>query len=168
MTKWNAFYILDPFSLAEKTLTFVVKGTDHLNFDSKVKSFKITGSSAEDSINAANSDLESSGIQTATLDTNQFSESLMMMDDVPSQIAPLKGTNNLKPELHSEDKDFLTKLAYIKELATKFLTSNKTQAMFSIFIDLNSLAKAHGEKSAAMADAQKIVANCCFPAIGPD
>ncbi|XP_055851843.1 ATPase H(+)-transporting accessory protein 2 [Episyrphus balteatus] len=158
-TKWNALFVIDPFDLADKTLTIVVEGTDHLNFnDIKVKSFKMIGNSAQDSINAASSDMESSGTQTYALDTNQFSESLMMLDDVPNQIAPLKGTNNLKPELHSEDKDLLTKLAYIKELATKFLTSNKTQSMFNIFIDLNSLAKAHGEKSAAMADALKIVA----------
>jgi len=122
------------------------------------------GSSSEESMNAVSSELESSaGVQTCSIVFDQSSDARSNIADclgeVPSQAVPLKSTNSLKPELHSEDKDFLTQLFYIKEMLGKHLTCSKGPTVLTVSLSLDPIAKAHGEKSAAMAEAKKLIAS---------
>lgn len=161
--RWNGLFINDVFSLPQCAMVVIVQGVDSLNFNSKVKTYPMVGSSSEESMNAVSSELESAGIQTCSIAFDQSSDALSSITDcfgeTPAQVAPLKATNSLKPELHSEDKDYLTQMAYLKDLFSKHSTCNSRPNLLTVRISLEPIAKAHGEKSPALADARKLLTN---------
>lgn len=162
--KFNGLYINNVFDLPQCALVVIVEGVDHINFNSKVKTYQMIGSSSEESMNAVSSELESSaGVQTCSIVFDQSSDDRSSIADcfgeVPSQIAAFKGTSNLKPDLHLEDRNFLTHLERIKEIFSKHMTCSKGTTLITMKISLEPIAKAHGEKSAALAEARKMLAS---------
>lgn len=54
-TQWSGLYISDPFNLPKSAVTIVVNGETHLKLSDKVKTFKLSGSDAGESLNALTS-----------------------------------------------------------------------------------------------------------------
>ncbi|XP_055906019.1 ATPase H(+)-transporting accessory protein 2 [Eupeodes corollae] len=159
--KWSGMFITNPFGTPKNALVVIVRDIDSLNLNSKTKTYRLMGSSSLESMNAVSSDFESSNIQAATLDFNQLSEAMLTMETLfgETHVGPIKATNSLKPELHSEDKDFLTQIAYLEKAATNYLNSPQSTTLLVINISLEPISKAHGEKSPALAEARKLIAN---------
>lgn len=70
---------------------------------------------------------------------------------------PPKTPSNLKPELHSEDKLFLTQITYINALAEKIKSTNSVPKSLLVRIPVIGLTTAHGEKSPALEDVRKML-----------
>lgn len=70
---------------------------------------------------------------------------------------PPKTPSNLKPELHSEDKLFLTQVTYINALAEKIKSTNSVPKSLLVRIPVTGLVTAHGEKSPALDDVRKLL-----------
>lgn len=66
-------------------------------------------------------------------------------------------TLNLKPELHSEDKLFLTQITYMNALAEKIKSTNSVPKSLFVRIPVTGLVTAHGEKSPAFEDVRKLL-----------
>lgn len=155
-TQWSGLYISDPFNLPKSAVTIVVNGETHLKLSDKVKTFKLSGSDAGESLNALTSIMNVVDIDLSqdVSQLDQFAEVFGVLDtsNIP------KETSDLKPQLHSEDKLFLQQIAVINQLADVLKSNDQLPTFTVIQTSLLPIRRAHGEKSAAMHEAEQLLA----------
>lgn len=175
---WSGLTIVDPFEIPKRTVAVYIDGTDDIHTNDKVKSYPIRGD-VEDAINVWSTDLKFSNSDVADIDLNQIDEAVSlrvitsfffysylfkilsyknMFSETPNLEIAMKSNKNLKPELHSEDKEFLQIKELFSNIALKYQVENNRKSLMILRASLLPIAKAHGEKSAAMTEARKLIA----------
>lgn len=153
--KWTGLNILDPFNLPENVITIMLDGVT----DSKLsaigeKTFQLEDYGVEDSLNAVIAQFEADNEPACVMNFENFEEAIENFNAFVGSVAVDSVSSiNLKPELHIDDKQYLSTIAYIRAIAPNMDKLLKKCKFLSISLSVESIAKGHGEKSAAMTEA---------------
>lgn len=159
---WKGLYINDPFSPATGVVTIVIDGVssfDHVN-SAKTHSFELDGSGAQESLDSLVFRVQEHNAVAIDLDLTQGFDVLDQYTALLGDITPIsdKMVSSLKPS-NAEDKLFLQQISTINALAETIPSLEKLPTFITIRLSLTPIIKSHSLVSAAVTDAQKLLAN---------
>ncbi|KAH8294025.1 hypothetical protein KR054_007479, partial [Drosophila jambulina] len=156
---WSGMTINDPFNLAKGVILVHVSGISHVTTAGNVKSYELTGSNTDTSLNALAAELEAANEPVCDINFEQFDNGVQAwkacFGDFEAPAA--KPTKNLNPSLHSADKQFLQEVGFINGAADHLAEMTKPSNVLLIRVSVDGVAKAHGEKSVAVDEANKLL-----------
>ncbi|EDV43304.1 uncharacterized protein Dana_GF16587 [Drosophila ananassae] len=158
-SNWNGVTINDPFNLAKGVIVVHVKGTGHVTTSGNAKSYELTGSRTDASLNALAAELEATNEPVCDINFEQFDDGVQSWKSCfgDFEVSAAKPTKHLNPSLHSADKQFLQEIGYINGAAEHLAEMAKPSNVLLIRVSVDGVAKAHGEKSVAMDEAKKLL-----------
>ncbi|KAL5282796.1 ATP6AP2 family protein [Megaselia abdita] len=158
-SEFGGLYIRDPFSTPKSSVTVFVDGLDSLSVTAKPqKTYKTVGDSYSIPADFDIWDSEKPSDDIVNVDLEKVDEHSETFANIFAEMPkPPKTPNNLKPELHSEDKLFLAQVTYINAFAEKIKSTGSVPKSLLIRIPVTGLVTAHGEKSPALDDVRKLL-----------
>lgn len=157
-SKWDGFYIKDPFQLPKGVINVLVEGVNEIHLNQKTKTFSLSGESSEDSLNMITSTVEAMNSPVVNVDLNDGIDSLLTYTDLLGKFEiplKLKSSGSFKPDDYPQDKLFLQQISAIKALSTQMSNIRKKPSLINIRLSLNPLIDAHGADSPIIAEALK-------------
>ncbi|KAH8308088.1 hypothetical protein KR059_006026, partial [Drosophila kikkawai] len=158
-SNWNGMTINDPFNLAKGVILVHVSGISHVTTAGDVKSYELTGAHTDSSLNALAAELEAANEPVCDINFEQFDNGVQAWKSCFGDFeAPAaKPTKNLNPSLHSADKQFLQEIGFINGAADHLAEMAKPANVLLMRVSVDGVAKAHGEKSVAVDEANKLL-----------
>ncbi|XP_017078661.1 ATPase H(+)-transporting accessory protein 2 [Drosophila eugracilis] len=158
-SNWNGLTINDPFNLAKGVIVVHVQGISHVTTAGNVKSYELTGSRTDGSLNALAAELEAANEPVCDINFEEFDNGVQAWKscfgdfDTPAA----KPTKHLNPSLHSADKQVLQEIGFINAAADHLAEMAKPSNVLLLRVSVDGVAKAHGEKSVAVDEANKLL-----------
>ncbi|XP_037950808.1 ATPase H(+)-transporting accessory protein 2 [Teleopsis dalmanni] len=162
VSKWSGLIIKDPFTLAKGVITVLVEGVDSIPVSSEAKTYGLQGDESGESLNLLATDLEANNVPICYIDFNRFDDAVGAYNSCfgeNTDTSTVKDTKYLNPALHTADKQFLQTIGLINSAAEHLSSMQKPSNFVLIRLPLDSIAKAHGVKSEAMAEATKLISS---------
>ncbi|EDX13655.1 ATPase H(+)-transporting accessory protein 2 [Drosophila simulans] len=158
-TNWNGLTINDPFNLAKGVILVHVQGIGHVTTAGNVKTYELTGSGTDASLNALAAELEAANEPVCDINFEQFNDGVQAWKSCFGDFeAPAaKPTKHLNPSLHTADKQFLQEVGFINSAADHLAEMAKPSNVLMLRVSVDGVAKAHGEKSVAVDEANKLL-----------
>ncbi|KAH8355546.1 hypothetical protein KR200_004130, partial [Drosophila serrata] len=158
-SNWSGMTINDPFNLAKGVILVHVSGISHVTTAGNAKSYELTGANTDSSLNALAAELEAANEPVCDINFEQFDNGVQAWKSCFGDFeAPAaKPTKNLNPSLHSADKQFLQEVGFINGAADHLAEMNKPSNVLLMRVSVDGVAKAHGEKSVAVDEANKLL-----------
>ncbi|XP_022220794.1 ATPase H(+)-transporting accessory protein 2 [Drosophila obscura] len=158
-SNWSGMTINDPFELAKGVICVHVQGISHVITAGNAKSYQLTESNTDASLNALAAELEATNEPVCDINFGQFDEGVQAFQSCFGDIkaAPAKPTKNLNPALHNADKQFLQEIGYLDVAAKNLADMQKPANVLILRVSVDGIAKAHGEKSVALDEANKLL-----------
>ncbi|KAH8232308.1 hypothetical protein KR032_003971, partial [Drosophila birchii] len=156
---WSGMTINDPFNLAKGVILVHVSGISHVTTAGNVKSYELTGYNTDSALYGLSADLEAANEPVCDINFEQFDNGVQAWKSCFGDFeAPAaKPTKNLNPSLHSADKQFLQEVGFINAAADHLAEMAKPSNVLLLRVSVNGVAMAHGEKSVAMDEANKLL-----------
>ncbi|KAH8417313.1 hypothetical protein KR222_008704, partial [Zaprionus bogoriensis] len=156
---WSGLTINDPFNLAKGVIAVHVEGLSHVTTAGNVKSYELVGSNAGNSLNALAAELEAANEPVCDINFDQYDEGVQAFKACfgASDAPAAKPTKHLNPTLHNADKQFLQEIGFINSASENLAEMLKPSNVLIIRLSVDGIAKAHGEKSVALDEANKLL-----------
>ncbi|KAH8382573.1 hypothetical protein KR009_004164, partial [Drosophila setifemur] len=156
---WSGLTINDPFNMAKGVILVHVQGIGHVATAGNVKSYELTGASTDASLNALAAELEAANEPVCDINFEQYDDGVQAWKSCFGDFeAPAaKPTKHLNPTLHSADKQFLQEIGFINGAANHLAEMSKPSNVLLLRVSVDGVAKAHGEKSVAVDEANKLL-----------
>ncbi|EDW39177.1 GL13947 [Drosophila persimilis] len=158
-SNWNGMIINDPFELAKGVICVHVRGISHVIAAGNAKTYQLTESNTDASLNALAAELEATKEPVCDINFGQFDEGVQAFKSCFGNIkvTPAKPTKHLSPVLHNADKQFLQEIGYLDGAAENLADMTKPANVLILRVSVDDIAKAHGEKSVALDEANKLL-----------
>ncbi|XP_023168513.1 renin receptor [Drosophila hydei] len=156
---WSGLTINDPFNLAKGVIAVHVEGLSHVTTAGKSKTYELVGPNTGHSLNALAAELEAANEPVCDINFDQYDEGVQAFKacfgefDSPAA----KPTKHLNPTLHNADKQFLQEIGFINAASENLAEMLKPSNVLIIRLSVDGIAKAHGEKSVAVDEANKLI-----------
>lgn len=159
--EWSGMTVENPFSLPKGVIAVSVDGVAHIELPSNTKTYAMEGNDADESLSAMISELQASSKVVCDINLiDEVGEGVenynLCFGDTP---VPDIKTKSLNPVLHSADRDFIQAIGLIKAAFGNLDKLTKTSHFLFFRLSLEPISKAHGEKSEAMNEATKLLAD---------
>ncbi|EDV90798.1 GH14333 [Drosophila grimshawi] len=156
---WSGMIINEPFHLAQGIIAVHVEGVNHVTSAGNVKSYELVGPYTGHALNALAAELEAANEPVCDINFDQYDEGVQSFKSCfgDFEAPPAKPTKHLNPALHNADKQFLQEIGYINAAAENLAEMMKPSNVLIIRLSVDGIAKAHGEKSIAVDEANKLV-----------
>ncbi|KAL7729318.1 hypothetical protein ACLKA6_008896 [Drosophila palustris] len=156
---WSGVTINDPFNLAKGVIAVHVEGLSHVTTAGNVKSYELAGSNTGHSLNALAAELEAANEPVCDINFGQYDEGVQSFKACfgASDAPAAKPTKHLNPALHNADKQFLQEIGFINAASENLAEMLKPSNVLIIRLSVDGIAKAHGEKSIALDEANKLL-----------
>ncbi|ALC48044.1 VhaM8.9, partial [Drosophila busckii] len=156
---WSGLTINDPFNLAKGVIAIHVDGISHITTAGNAKTYELYGSNTGHSLNSLAAELEAINEPLCDINFEQHDEGVQAFKSCfgDFETVTAKPTKHLNPELHSSDKQFLKEVGFINAASENLAEMLKPSNILLIRLSVEGIAKAHGEKSIAMDEANKLL-----------
>ncbi|XP_068155680.1 ATPase H(+)-transporting accessory protein 2 [Drosophila tropicalis] len=158
-SKWGGMRINDPFDLAKGVIAVHVQGVSHVTTSGNAKTYELVGSHTDSSLNALAAELEASNEPVCDINFEQYDSGVQSFKSCFGDFEAVAAnpTKNLNPALHNADKQFLQEIGYINAAAENLAEMLKPSNVLIIRLSVDGIVKAHGEKSVAVDEANKLL-----------
>ncbi|XP_030370005.1 renin receptor [Scaptodrosophila lebanonensis] len=158
-SNWSGMTFSDPFNLAKCIIAVHVQGTRHIATTGASKTYDLVGSSTSNSLNGLAAELEAANEPVCDINFEQYEDGIQAFKSCFGDFeAPAaKPTKHLNPSLHSADKQFLQEIGYINAASENLADMLKPSNVLLVRLSVEGIAKAHGDKSEALDEANKLI-----------
>lgn len=153
--QWSALTITDPFDLPDVVVAASLSGVAHTKVSAAGKSYEIQGNAVDEALNGVSAQLEADNEPMCDFNFEDFEEGVENFKNAfgNANVGSVANTKYLNPELHLSDKQYIQAIAYFNAISENWSNKQKSCSFVSIRLSVDSVAKAHGEKSEAMTEA---------------
>lgn len=157
--QWSGMTICDPFNLAKGVIAVFLDGFKKTKVAGAGKTYPVEGNSVEQSLNGVVAQLEADNEPVCDISFEQLEDGKLSFKNTIGdvEIPAIANTKYLNADLHSADKQFLESLAYVNAIANNLVSMEKSCNFISIRLFVDAVAKAHGEESEAVNEANDLL-----------